>query len=222
MLGEGVYIVSEIARLTEMNPARVRSWFKPRSDGLGRGPVFESDYAIADGDFAVSFLDLIDVLVVGQFRDRYRIPMSTIRKAYTLLQQELSVKHPFCHGELYTDGKRIFHCIANKAGDPKLSEVISHQQFFLYIKQALDHIEYSPITQLAKRWRIAKGVVIDPTISMGKPTIADTGLTTFVAANQYHANSGDSALVADLFCISEQDVMNAVQFEKWYRDRQAA
>lgn len=222
MLGDGAYILAEVARLTEIHPARVRSWFKHRPDGAGSGPIFDSDYAPVEGDYAVSFRDLIDVLVAGQFRDRYRVPMRTVRRAYTLLKEELNTEHPFCHCDLYTDGKSIFQYAADRVGDERLTEVVSHQQFFLHIKEKLDHIEYCEITKLARRWKIAEGVVLDPKVGMGKPTIVNTGLTTFVVANQYYANSKDSALVADLYGVSERDVASAVDFEERYGCRHAA
>lgn len=216
MIGQGVYTVAEVSRLTEMNPSRVRSWFKHRSDSVGHSPIFESDYQPVDGDYAVSFLDLIDVLVAGQFRDQHNVPMRIVRRAHSLLQKELKTEHPFCHSDLYTDGKRIFQYAATNLGKGRLSDVISHQQFFLHIKEKLSHIEYSEITRLADKWRIANGIVINPAISMGKPTIETTGVTTFVIANQYCANMNNSALVADLFEINESDVINAVEFEQRY------
>lgn len=216
MIGQGVYTVAEVSRLTEMNPSRVSSWFKHRSDSVGHGPIFESDYQPVDGDYAVSFLDLIDVLVAGQFRDRHNVPMRIVRRAHSLLQKELKTEHPFCHSDLYTDGKRIFQYAATNLGAGRLSDVISHQQFFLHIKEKLSHIEYSEITRLADKWRIANGIVINPAISMGKPTIEKTGVTTFVIANQYCANMNNSALVADLYEINESDVINAVEFEQRY------
>ena len=216
-----MYKLAEVSKLTKMSPSRVRSWFKQRPDGLGRGPIFESDYESVDGDYAVSFLDLVDVLVAGQFRD-YNVSMRTVRRAYNLLQEELDTPHPFCHSKLYTDGKRIFHLAANKLGEAKLREVISHQQFFLYIMDKLKQIEYNEITDLADRWRIAQGVVINPLVSMGKPTIEHTGVTTYIIANQYHANMKNAALVADLYEVSETDVANAVKFENWYRQRLVA
>jgi len=199
MLGKGAYILAEVSRLTQINPSRVRG-----------------------GDFAVSFLDLIDVLVAGQFRDDYKVPMGVVRRAYSVLKAELGVEHPFCHNDLYTDGKRIFQLAASKLGDEKLSDIISRQQFFVHVKEKLDHIEYSKLTRLADRWRIANGVLLDPKISMGKPTIIDTGLTTHVAANQYYANGENTALVADLYGVSERDVANAVDFEKRYGRQDAA
>ena len=221
MLGQGFYKLAEVSRLTKMNPSRVRSWFKQRPDGLGRGPIFESDYDAVRGDYAVSFFDLIDVLVAGQFRD-YSVSMRTVRRAYNVLKKELVTKHPFCHSRLYTDGREIFHLAANELGEDKLSEVVSHQQFFLYIMEKLKHMDYSEVTKLAQRWRIAQGVVIDPLVSMGKPTIENTGVATYVIANQYNANDRNSALVADLYEIAETDVANAVRFENWYRQRLVA
>ena len=222
MLGQGVYKLVEVSRLTELHPNRVRSWFKHRSDSAGRGPIFESDYEPVDGDFAVSFLDLIDVLVAGQFRERYRVPMRIVRRAHTVLQRELYTKHPFCHTDLYTDGRRIFQLAARQLGEEILSDVVSHQQFFLHIKEKLDHIDYSEITKLACRWRVAQGVVVDPLVSMGKPTLENTGITTYVVAQQYYANAEDSALVADLYAISEKAIVDAVDFEKRYGRQHAA
>ena len=222
MIGQGVYTVAEVSRLTEMHPSTVRTWLKHRSDDVGRGPVFQSDYQSVDDDYAVSFLDLIDVLIAGQFRVRHNVPMRIVRRAHTLLQKDLNTEHPFCHSDLYTDGKRIFLAAANRLGEERLSDVVSRQQFFLHIKEKLEHIEYSKITKLARRWRIANGIVVDPSISMGKPTIQNTGVTTYVIANQYYANMKNAALVADLYEVNENDVVNAVKFEHRYGRRHVA
>ena len=133
-----------------------------------------------------------------------------------MLQKKLDTKHPFCHSDLYTYGRRIFISAANKLGEEELSDVVSRQQFFLHIKEKLEHIDYSEITKLARRWRIANGIVVDPSISMGKPTIENTGVTTYVIVNQYYANMNDSTLVADLYKVTETDVVNAVKFERRY------
>jgi uncharacterized protein (DUF433 family) len=84
----------------------------------------------------------------------------------------------------------------------------------------LSRITYGPTTKLAEALAISNGVVINPTVGFGKPVIANTGLTTFVVANQFHANRKNTALVASLFNITERDVKNAVRFES--RLKQAA
>ena len=222
MIGQGIYTLAEVSKLTEVHPSTVRTWFKGRSDRTGRGPVFQSDYQPIGNDYAVSFLDLIDALVAGQFRFQYNVPMRIVRRAHELLQRDLETPHPFCHTNLHTDGKHIFRLMADKLGEEKLSDVVSRQQFFLHIKEKLDHIDYSEVTKLAHRWRIATGIVIDPSISMGKPVIQNTGVTTYVIANQYRANINNSALVADLYKITENDVVNAVNFEQKYGQRRVA
>lgn len=224
MLGQGVYKLAEVSKLTGMYPGRVSYWFKKTPENIRHGPIFQSDYSPIGGDYAVSFLDLIDVLVASQFRDQYKVPMRVVRCAYSVLQEELGEKHPFCLSDLYTDGKRIFNLAMSKLSEneEKLSDVISHQQFFIHIKKELSHIDYGEISKIAERWRIAQGVVIDPTINMGKPTIEHTGVTTFIIANQHRANKEDSALVADLYNINEKDVLNAVKFEQWYNQKRVA
>lgn len=222
MLGQGVYISAEIARLTQMHPSRVRSWFKWRPDMTGHGPLFESDYPPADGDYAFSFLDLIDVLVAGQFRDHHKVPMKIVRKAHCALQEELNTKHPFCHSALYTDGRRIFLHAASAVDEGTLTDVVSSQQFFMHVKDTLDRVDYSEVSQLACRWNIAQGVVIDPSVSMGKPTVGGTAVTTHVIYSQYHANRKNADLISDLYGIGSKDVMNAVNFENWYRSKRVA
>jgi len=222
MLGQGIYTLTEIANLTEIHPSRVRAWFRTRPDGAGCGPVLQADYAPVEGEYAYSFLDLIDVLVAGQFRDRHKVGMSVVRKAHTVLQNELSTKHPFCHADLYTDGKRIFSLAAKEVGEPILTEVVSRQQFFLHVREKLDRIDYSEVTQLACRWNIAEGVMIDPTIGMGKPTICQTGITTHVMANQYYANRENADIVADLYGVCSEDVIKAVRFEDFFMRRRVA
>ena len=222
MIGMGVYTIAEVSRLTEVHPSTVRTWFKGRSDSTGQGPIFQSDYHSVDGDYAVSFLDLIDVLIAGQFRIRYNVPMRIVRIAHNLLQDELDTKHPFCHSDLHTDGKRIFRTAANKLGEEVLNDVVSRQQFFIHIKEKLDHIDYNEVNKLASRWRISNGIVVDPLISMGKPTIENTGVTTYVITNQYYANNKNSGLVADLYEVSEESVLNAIKFERKYCTRRVA
>jgi uncharacterized protein (DUF433 family) len=222
MIGQGIYTLAEVSRLTEVHPSTVRTWFKDRSGGTGLGCIFHSDYQPVESDFAVSFLDLIDVLVASQFRIRHNVPMRIVRQAHDLLQEELKTRHPFCHSDLYTDGRRIFRFAANKLGEEILSEVVSRQQFFLHIMAKLEHIDYSELTKLAYRWRIASGVVVDPSIGMGKPTIENTGVTTYVVANQYFANNKSAPLVADLYEVTEKDVLNAVKFEQIFSRRYVA
>ncbi len=92
-------------------------------------------------------------------------------------------------------------------------DAISRQLMFTQLKGALSGIEYDRLTDLALLWRIAKGVAIDPRVAKGKPVVGATGIHTWVIAKQLQANGGDAALIADLFGLSEGQVLDAARFE---------
>lgn len=220
-IGFGVYNLAEVARYTQLHNQRVRAWFNGRDNGSSHGRVLQSDYRPIKKSQAVSFHDLIDVLVAGQFRE-LGVSLQVVRAAYSLLQTRFEARHPFCHRDLYTDGKQIFLRTAAELGDSVLSEVVSNQQFFSHVCEYLTQVEYGEASALAERWCIAEGIVIDPQVSLGKPVIKGTGITSFVVANAYVANHADAALVADLFDIDEAAVLGAAKFERDYGTLKAA
>jgi uncharacterized protein (DUF433 family) len=215
VLGKGVYTLSEVSRYADLPVATLRSWFKPRSDSRGHGPIFRSDYASIDGDYAVSFLNLIEAYVARFFR-KEGVQPPVIRRAREILADELATRYPFAHAELCTDGCRIIR----KTHEIQLVDVISKQHFFT--QMCLGQIKYNKDSKLAEAWHIREGVLIDPKVAFGHPVIERTGVTTFVLANQYAANQENAALVADLYGVGESDVLNAVRFEEAIRRRAAA
>lgn len=218
--GNGAYTLAEVARYTNVAPSTVRAWFRTRSDRRGRGPVFAGDFPPAGRDVAVSFSDLIDVLVAWQFR-REGVKLDVIRRAHRMLKKEFGTPHPFCHQRLYTDGRDILVTSADSLGDETLSDVLSHQQFFVNFRECLTSIEYSEETMLAHRWFASTSVVLDPRIALGQPVISGTGTTVFVIARQFAANR-DEALVPELYGVSRDAVRAAVEFEQTRNRRTAA
>lgn len=204
-LGYGIYRVMDVARYTQIPYGTVYSWFKTRS-------VFYSDYAAVEGTFTVSFYDLIDALVASEFRGA-GVTMRMVRRAHEKLASILDSPHPFCHRDLYTDGRSIIIRAAEELGTPNLQDAVSKQQLFDAIHKHLYRVAYSELTRLATHWNVAPGVVIDPQIAMGHPVIAGTGVTTYVVRGAYHANGRDRALVASLYGLSASQVESAVNFE---------
>lgn len=210
-LGRGVYSLAEARRYADLPASTARAWFLGRADGKGRGAILTSDYQRVDSDFAISFLDLIELFVTGRFR-AFGIPMKSVRAAHAVLRDELSVPHPFAHSELSVHGKKVIRRIAGELGGKVFYEVTTGQLFFRDLEAGLERIDY--VAGLAARWRIGDGVLIDPTVAFGKPTVRGAGTTTTVIAQQYWANGANAAVVADLFDLSEQDVKSAVGFEE--------
>jgi hypothetical protein len=218
LLGKGVYGFPEASRLAMVNATNTRRWFLGRPDG-GRGPVLKSDIPAVGGRHAVSFLDLIDLRVVGQFRDR-GISMGTIRKVYQVLSSELCSPHPFAHADLCVCGKTVLQRMVDHDGLSELREVISGQKAMPKIlERFLSDIEYGDGDKLADRWMIADGVIIDPARNFGKPISLASGVGTFALASAYCANRRDAELVASLFDTSSQAVFAAVDFERRFAHR---
>jgi uncharacterized protein (DUF433 family) len=222
MFGSGLYTLPDVARYTGVPRSTIRSWFRPRSDGQGRGPMFQSDYETVDGEMAVSFLNLIDAYVARYFRQQNVSPL-VLRRAHEILQLELGTPHPFAHADLCAGQGRIIRRTVEIADSPpKLVDVVSKQKWFSEMQAWLSRIDYARVTKLASRWNIADGVVIDPTVCFGQPAVRRTAVSTFVLANQFHANRRNAALVADLYSVREEDVRHAAAFEARHRQRIAA
>lgn len=68
------------------------------------GPVFGRDYTGDDGESAISFLDLIELAFIRDFRDA-GLSMQVIRKAAQLAEGEWRENHPFCIKKFETDGE---------------------------------------------------------------------------------------------------------------------
>jgi uncharacterized protein (DUF433 family) len=210
ILDHGVYGYSEAGKLTGLARTRVREWFRERP--AKSGPIFHSEYDPVDGDRAISFLDLVDVFVAGQLRER-GVSLQTLRKVYSRMSQDLQTAHPFCRVELLSDGKTVFMQYG-QSETAELLEVLTRQKVFPdIILPFLKKIDYGTITRLAERWHIAKLVVVDPRICLGKPIVEEVSIPTAVLSQAYRANGNNAEAVAGWYNIHSKHVLAAVEFE---------
>jgi uncharacterized protein (DUF433 family) len=161
----------------------------------------------------ISFLDLIEAAVASQLR-LHGVSLIAIRRVHDELSLLLRTPHPFSHSGLYTDGKRVFVRVAERTQDESLIEAIQRQHVFSQvILPYIKHVEYSPDSSLAERWRIYGGVVLDPRRKYGKPIVEACAIPTAILATAYSANNHDVELVADWYGVEPADVVSAVAFE---------
>jgi uncharacterized protein (DUF433 family) len=212
MLELGIYPLADVARFTELPPATVRSWFKPRPDGKGCGPVFDSDFDAVDGDYAVSFLNLIDTYIASFFR-LHNVKPEVIRKAHRLMQKRFDTAHPFAHSDVRTADGRIIELTPDDPFEAQLVDVLNGQQWLDKAEGLKAEIGYDPLTKLARSWTIKPGIVLRPSVNFGQPVTADKGCSTLIVASQYLANGRDEDFVASLFRTTAKQVIAAYQFE---------
>jgi uncharacterized protein (DUF433 family) len=214
MLGNGIYSLGEAARLTGLRPQRVREWFRGRIS-TAAPTVFPGDYRPVAGHPAISFHDLVEVLVAGQLRD-HGVSLPFIRRVHARLRERWQTDHPFCRVELRNDGKRIFSCCldGDGRGDVNAVDVRTGQKVFdTVLVPLLKKLDYDEATRLARRWAIAPLVVLDPAVGFGKPVAEKFGVSTRVLAAAFEANGRDAATVAAMFGVDEPHVQAAVAFE---------
>ena len=212
-IGTGVYSGPEAARLTRLRTQRVREWFRGR-DSQSRifKPVFQSDYPVLHEDFAISFLDLIELFIGGKLRDA-GISLPKLRRNYNELRRDFG-DLPCCTRQIYVSEKQIFTRGLNDEDGKSVIEAITRQHYFeQIIRPFLEKIVYDDVTTRAARWNIAPFVMVDPAIRFGRPTVEGTGIATSTLSRAFHANWEDARYVASWFGVEENQVMAAVNFE---------
>jgi uncharacterized protein (DUF433 family) len=156
---------------------------------------------------------MIEVFVLGNLRE-HGVSLQTLRKVHSRLQRDFTQKHPLAHSRLATDGHEVFLRVADGEGKEQLIEVLTRQMVFPeIIAPFLKQLDYDPATQLARRWRIADGVLLNPGIGLGKPVVDGVFVKTEVLAAAYYANKKDADVVARWYNVSPSDVRTAVRFE---------
>jgi uncharacterized protein (DUF433 family) len=220
VLGNGVYDLSEAARLAGLRRGRVKEWFEGRSGRFSPRPVFESDYELVNGDMAISFLDLIEVCIAGKLREATPpVSLQHIRKVHQKLARDYGESHPFCSREIYHSAGKIFTRQLDDQANNAVIEPLTNQLYLdNIILPFLEKIDYNTVTRLAERWRIADMVVIDPAICFGKPIVEEVGIATSILASAYYANGKDAHRVARWYGVQSVHVEAAAAFE----DRLAA
>ena len=227
LLGIGIYNRVDAGRLLGLSPGRVSSWVRgyryawgPKGRRKhGKQPaVIKTDIPLIDETLAISFLELIELFVVKQFRDK-NIPLQTVRVAWNHASRAFNTQHPFANRRVFTDGGRIFMALGNDQAVPDVLEVSSRRTPFQIIagpvfKHSIREIEFDENTELARRWwpqGFDVPVVLDPLIAFGAPVLAGTRVPTTVLAR--YAETRTRGALAGAFEVSAEGVEAALSFE---------
>ncbi len=208
-VGKGIFTLGDVALYTGTPAPTLHNWF------AGKNPLFMPEIEKSDHSFAVSFHNLVEVLVTRALKDG-GASTQQIRRAVVSLRKELDTPVPFCHREIRTDGKSLFVRIARQNGDEELYNLFTRQTHFPRIMlQYLRGVAYDS-TNLAARWEIAPGVAIDPAICFGHPTITGTRIRVDTLYDAWIAEDRKALLVADLYGVTVNNVHTAVNFGNQY------
>ncbi len=219
------YTAAEAGRLTGLRPERVRRWLQgysyvysssdDRPDVIVRQqPVIRQQEAEYSG--YASFLDLIDLLFVRRFLEN-GFSLQKIRRA--LAEAESIVGgHHFAQRVYFTDGHEIYLQVRNKKSD-NLLQLLSGGQWVIseIILGMAKQVDFDKETGFAEKWYPSGrdgGVVLDPRICFGAPTIVGKGVRTSNVYDLFVAESNDTNQVTNWMNLRTEEVEAAVHFER--------
>lgn len=196
-----MYAFGEAAHLVRVSPGTIRNWVLGY-EGKDRSihPVFETPEVQSP---MVSFLQLIEVAVVGRFRKSHRYSLEKVRRAYGNAQQLFGLDYPFAHMKLEPLGGHIVGWMRGEEPDSSLQALDQPQQWTLpgVVLEVIRQFDYDPVQHLAERWYpVGKDVpiVIDPRLSSGVPTLKGHGVTIENIYKRFKARQRINFIAQDL------------------------
>lgn len=191
------YSVAEAAHYLGIPTSTVRYWAAGRV-GVSE-PLLET---AAMAPVSLSFLNLVELHVLGAIRREHEVSLPKVRIAIEFLKKQYESKHPLASHELETDGLDLFVeqygqlINISSAGQMAMREVLETSLRRIERDSSGIPIKLYPFTRNDIR-AAPKLVVIDPQLSFGRPVIAGTGLATDIIAERYKAGESIDSLAQD-------------------------
>jgi uncharacterized protein (DUF433 family) len=167
---------------------------------------------------------LVELLYVRAFHDA-RVGWSAIREAASVAARLFATAHPFALRQVYLHpGSFLYAAIEEADGSEALIQLRGHGQHEIpqLVKPYLDQLEFGTDDVVSRWWPMGMGggVVVDPRIAFGAPTVEGTGIRTETlrdACVAERATHGDRALerVAWLYELKPAQVDHALRFHRW-------
>jgi uncharacterized protein (DUF433 family) len=172
-----IYTVPEAARLAKTSPGTIKRWMLGTETSH---PIFDSERTNASDLAAVSFLQLVEIVVAIYFRRKGRVSLDVVLQAYDNARSRLEVEYPFASLRLEPLAGHIIlrlRQVKQGQGFPAI-DMLGLSTIPGFKIDVLDDIEYD--TDFAIRWWPAgrqRPIVIDPRFSAGLPTIPQRRVT---------------------------------------------
>lgn len=224
-LARGFYTVGEAARLIRGgNARRIYGWLRGYP-GRQIGPLLHRDYKPVAANEELSFLDLIEVRLVEQFRAT-GVTALALRRAAENAREMLQTEHPFASEKITfkTDNKSIYlqeilKRSAQETKDVRLLNLVTNQwEIYETIERLLiEGVEFDHDTRLAGRWQPRPDrfprIVVNPRVAYGRPA-GPSGIPTETLSDAWKAEAGNDDAVAYWYEVPPNEVREAVEFER--------
>ncbi len=200
------YSVAEAAHYLRMPEETLRSWVAGRlypvaGQSKRSRPLIHLDDPKSQ---YLSFVNLVEAHVLAAIRRRHGVMLPKVRSALDYLQRQFRIERPLIDQTFQTDGLDLFVerygelINASREGQRTMKEIIG-----VYLKRIVRDakglpVRLYPFTRETQAEAAAASnprvVVMNPSVSFGRPVIAGTGIPVLSVYERHKA--GDS--VADL------------------------
>lgn len=175
-----LYTAAEAARFLGVPTSTLVTWAKGYVRRPPGRPPVHGERIVTSADAprnfpTIPFVGLAEGMVLAAFRSA-GVSLQHIRRAVTILEDEIGVEYALASRRLYSDGAVILFDYADAHGDDELgglTEVVSRQRVFSpVVREYLTRIEYGRdgwarlLVSPATRDRV---VVVDPRRAFGQP-----------------------------------------------------
>ena len=219
VLNQGTYTPLEASHYLKVPYSTLRTWIFGQSIGGEKARKMKPVVKVADPyDRLLSFHNLVEIHVLAAIRREHNIPLPKIRGALRFVEKKLETDRPLLNQSFLTDGLDLF---IEKSGI--LLNVSQEGQTTLknILENFLSRIERNPKGIPIKLYPFSRHagesddrkIVIDPTVSFGKPVIAGTAVSTSSIFERFLAGEPMAELAED-FGVEPSLIEEAIRCEQ--------
>lgn len=200
------YTAADAARYLRLPVSTVRAWaFGQGAKGHDGSRQFRPviDAADPDGRY-LSFLNLVEMLVLAAIRRRHAVSLPNVRKAVDFLRKRFPSAHPLADHQFQTDGMDLFvekfGQILNLSRDGQIEMRDLIQAYLKMVDRDASGVPvrlHLPRAASASHEPAASRIVIDPRFGFGRPVIEGKGVRTELVLERFQAGESIAALSED-------------------------
>jgi len=225
-----IYSSAEAAHYLRIPENTIRSWIKGRAYPTSLGhrrtaPVIPP----VDPEGGLSFVNLLELHVLGAIRRQHHVDMKQVRAAVEFLKDHFHSDHPLADEEMDTDGTHLFVrkygalINASKQGQGAMEAVLdAHLKRIERDPRGLA-VRLFPFTR--KGTDAPRIVSIDPLVAFGRPVIIGSRIPTSDVADRFKAGESPVDLAYD-YGRPQAEIEEAIRYEfgtaAWHREHRGA
>ncbi len=211
-IGEGIFLVKDVAKILRLDYSHVRRWILGYWDGH-----FKRDFNYTfgeDGNKAINFYSLIEFYIFYKLREQ-NVSAVEIKKIHERISEELQTPYPFALPlDFYVENRKTKTLTWYGYLENLIKTDGKHQISLNFVKPFLKHVDFD--NNLASRYfplENTKSVVVDPKHQFGQPTISGTNIQTNTVFGLYQAGETKST-ICKLYDINLPQVDAAIYYHK--------